>query len=115
MRELSIEQRLSSIENNVFAIKRMLEDLLNKQESSPVRCDDNEIMNVKQVASFLGLDANIIYAKCTKGDIPYFKLGRGYRFKKVDILKWLAEQKEAPEFSVDEYVDRYMQTHILKT
>lgn len=110
-----MEQRVRIIEENIGAIKRMLEELLSRKETQPVASDDNEIMSVKQVAQFLGLDVNIIYAKCSKGDIPYFKLGRGYRFKKADIQKWVQGQKEAPEISVDDYVDRYMQRHILKS
>jgi excisionase family DNA binding protein len=113
MRELNIEQRLGSIENDVAAIKRMLEELLSRSAQAVIS-DENGIMSVKQVAQFLGLDVNIIYLKCSKGDIPYFKLGRQYRFKKSEILKWIKEQKEHPDISVDDYVDRYMQTHVLK-
>lgn len=113
MRELNIEQRLSSIEENIVAIKGMLEKFLSQQANQEAKADD-EIMSVKQVGQFLGLDVNIIYAKCSKGDIPYFKLGRQYRFKKHEILKWLKDQKNRAEFSVDDYVDQYMQTHVLK-
>jgi excisionase family DNA binding protein len=114
MRELNIEQRLNSIEDNVATIKRMLAELLSRTESQSSISDNNEIMSVKQVAQFLGLDVNIIYLKCSKGDIPYFKLGRQYRFKKPEIQKWIKEQKERVDISVDDYVDRYMQSHVLK-
>jgi excisionase family DNA binding protein len=113
MRELNIEQRLTDIEENVFAIRRMLEELLSKQTTQPI-ADDNEIMSVKQVAQFLGLDTNLIYARCAKGDIPYFKIGKHYRFKKVDVRKWLKGQKEQSDFSVDDYVEKYLQQHVLK-
>lgn len=114
MRELNIEQRLNKIDENIIGIKRMLEELLNKPATgSPIE-DDKEIMSVKQVAQYLGLDANIIYAKCAKGDIPYFRIGKGYRFKRTEIVKWLQEQKERTGISVDDYVDKYMQQHILK-
>jgi len=114
MRELNIEQRLTSIEKNIVAIKGMLEKFLNQQVDQSVK-ENNEIMSVKQVGHLLGLDVNIIYAKCSKGDIPYFKLGRQYRFKKEQILKWLKDQKDSPQFSVDDYVDRYIQSHVLKS
>lgn len=114
MRELNIEQRLNQLDENVAAIKRMLEELLNKQAIQSLDKENNEIMSVKQVAQFLGLDPNIIYTKCSKGDIPYFKIGKQYRFKRQDIIKWIGEQKELPTFSVDDYVNKYMQTHQLK-
>src|SRR6478735_2422626 len=114
MRELSIEQRLISIDENIAVIKQMLETLMNKPVTQSATNDDKVIMSVKQVPQFLGVDINIIYAKCAKGDIPYFKIGKQYRFKKEDILNWVKEQNECPEFSVDDYVNRYMQKHILK-
>jgi len=114
MRELSIEQRLIRIDESIAVIKQMLESLINKPVQPSATNDDKVIMSVKQVAQFLGVDINIIYAKCAKGDIPYFKIGKQYRFKKEDILNWVKEQNECPEFSVDDYVNRYMQKHILK-
>lgn len=114
MRELNIEQRLTKIDENISAIKRLLGELLNKPATNSPVVNNDEIMNVKQVAQFLNLDANVIYAKCAKGDIPYFKIGKGYRFKKADILKWVEGQKEIPDISVDEFVDQYLQKNVLK-
>lgn len=114
MRQLNIEQRLNRIDDNIAAIKQLLEQLCNKTAEAPPADDATEILTVKQVAQFLGLDATIIYAKCAKGDIPFFKIGKGYRFKKADILKWVEGQKEDPNISVDDYVDRYMQKHVMK-
>src|SRR4051812_47696660 len=110
MRELKIEERLTKIEDDVLEIKRMLEELLKRPASSFSVGNDKEIMNVKQVAQLLNLDPNVIYAKCSKGDIPYFKIGKGYRFKKADIIKWVEKQKtEPPEISVEEFVNEYLQ------
>lgn len=114
MRELTTEQRLNRIDENIDMIKKMLERLLDKQDTSLPKDDDCEIMTVKQVGQLLNLDPNIIYAKCGKGDIPYFRIGKGYRFRKADILKWVEGQKEAPEISVDDFVDQYLQKHHLK-
>lgn len=114
MRELTTEQRLKSIEDNLSVIKRMLEMVL-KTQVTPVHIDDDcEIMTVKQVATYLNLDPNIIYNKCSKGDIPYFKIGKGYRFKKVEIIKWAEKQKELPDISVDDFVEKYLQRYRLK-
>ncbi|MFT4025004.1 MAG: helix-turn-helix domain-containing protein, partial [Flavihumibacter sp.] len=104
----------AKIEENIAAIKRMLEEVLNKPVAQSPEENDKTIMSVKQVAHFLGLDANVIYGRCSKGDIPYFKIGKQYRFKKTEILKWVKEQKEDPAFSIDDYVDRYMQKNVLK-
>jgi excisionase family DNA binding protein len=114
MRELSIEQRLIRIDENIAVIKQILETLISKPVTQSETNDDKVIMSVKQTAQFLSVDINTIYAKCAKGDIPYFKIGKQYRFKKDDILNWVKAQNECSEFSVDDYVNRYMQKHILK-
>jgi excisionase family DNA binding protein len=114
MRELNIEQRLIQIDENIAVIKQILETLIAKPVTQPAINNDKAIMSVKQVAQLLGVDINIIYTKCAKGDIPYFKIGKQYRFKKEDILNWVKKQNECSEFSVDDYVNRYMQKHILK-
>ena len=115
MRELNIEKRLTKIEDNILAIRQMLEELLKKPMDNRPIGNNEEIMNVKQVAQFLNLDPNVVYAKCSKGDIPYFKIGKGYRFNKTDILKWVEKQKiETPEICVDDYVNEYLQKNVLK-
>jgi excisionase family DNA binding protein len=114
MRELNIEQRLKRIDENLMVVKQMLEMVLNKQGKGPSIEEDCEILTVKQAAQFLNLDPNAIYTKCAKGDLPYFKIGKGYRFKKEEILKWLEKKKEVPEISVDDFVSQYLQKNVLK-
>lgn len=114
MRQLTMEQRLKNIEDNLAIIKQMLEKVLNSNQATVAIEDDCEIMTVNQVAKFLNLDPNVIYQKCGKGDMPYFRIGKGYRFKKNEILKWVENQKELPEISVDDYVERYLQKNRLK-
>lgn len=101
------------MEENISVIRGMLEELV-KQPRSQVS-EENEIMSVKQLAPFLGIDATIIYAKCGRGEIPYFKLGKQYRFRKAEIIKWLKEQKEDPSVDVDDYVAKYLQRNTLKS
>lgn len=114
MRQLSIEERLARLEEHVVAIRQMMEKILNQKKAiKPPNGEAKEIMSVKQVAQFLGLDANLIYIRCMKGDIPHFRIGKQYRFKKEEILKWVKTQKGHPDISVDDYVNRYMQNNIL--
>lgn len=114
MQQLSVEQRLGNIEKQVAEIKMLLKELSGSKEESVETPKDNEVMSVKQLAGFIGLDANIIYAKCAIGEIPFFKVGNQYRFSKDEILKWMKEQKEESEFSVDSYVERHLQKNVLK-
>lgn len=115
MRQLSIEERLSRIEEHVTAIRQMMEKKARQPELKPMGEEEREILTVKQVAQMLSIDANVIYSKCIKGDIPYFKIGKQYRFKKHEILNWVKSQKAQPDFSVDEFVDRYLQNNVRKS
>jgi excisionase family DNA binding protein len=94
----------------------MLQQLLevNKIPASHAVGPEEQIMSAKEVAEFLRLDLNIIYNKCTKGEIPYFRVGKLYKFKKSEILAWIKKQHIASVFSVDDYVDRYLQKNQLK-
>lgn len=53
----------------------------------------DEIMTVKQLAEYLKLNFQTVYKKVQKGEIPGSKIGRGWRFQKVVIDRWLTEEK----------------------
>lgn len=53
----------------------------------------NEIMTVKQLAEYLHLNYQTVYKKVQRGEIPSSKIGRGWRFQKVIIDRWLTEEK----------------------
>lgn len=74
-----------------------------------------DIMSVKELADFLRLDANTIYSKCAKGEMPHFKMGKLLKFKKSEILDWVKGLENGSDCSVDEYVNRYMQQKIFKS
>jgi len=111
-----LDKRLTQMEANINAIKNMLQQVLRNAlvNDETEKSEDDEIMNVKQVAAFLGLDGAMIYAKCAKQEIPFFKIGKQYRFKKAEILKWMTQLKGSPEFSVDDYVNNYLQKNQMK-
>jgi excisionase family DNA binding protein len=71
-------------------------------------------MNVKDVARFLKVETAVVYAACNKGEIPFLKIGKLYKFKKTDVLKWLEKDKGSKVVDVDAYVNEYLQKKILK-
>ena len=109
----TIEDRLEDIEKEVHQVKMMLMDFLGSQPKNGID-DDGALMNVKDVAEFLKVETAVVYAACNKGKIPFLKVGKLYKFKKVDVLKWLEKDKNKEVFDVDEYVNRYLQKSILK-
>jgi len=53
----------------------------------------DEIMTVKELAEYLKLNFQTVYKKVQCGEIPGSKIGRGWRFQKAIIDRWLTEEK----------------------
>ncbi len=50
------------------------------------------IYTVKQVADYLKVNERTVYRMAIAGKIPAFKVGASWRFKKVEIERWIKEQ-----------------------
>jgi excisionase family DNA binding protein len=48
-----------------------------------------EILTIEELASFLRWAPGTIRNKVSRGEIPYIKIGRSVRFKRVDIYRWI--------------------------
>lgn len=46
-------------------------------------------MNVREVASYLGISKETIYRRLETGSIPSHRLGKLYRFEKSEIDEWV--------------------------
>ena len=53
----------------------------------------DEILTLKEVAKYLKLAEKTAYRLAADGELPGFKVGGSWRFQKIDIQKWIAEQK----------------------
>jgi excisionase family DNA binding protein len=109
----TIEDRLEDIETEVRQIKLMLTELLGSR-AKPLIATEEGLMNVKDVARFLKVDATVVYAACNKGELPFVKVGKMYKFRKPDVLKWLDTPTNNKETNIDAYISRYLQKHTLK-
>ena len=52
----------------------------------------DEILTVRELASFLKIAEKTAYRYVSEGVIPGFKVGGAWRFKKSEIDSWIAEQ-----------------------
>lgn len=69
-------------------------------ESVPVGADlignaeiSTRMLTVDEVASYLGLSRQRVYALTSTRGIPFHKIGRSVRFNPPDIDKWLEGQR----------------------
>jgi excisionase family DNA binding protein len=53
---------------------------------------DSEILALEQVATFLKASKKTVYRLAQKGDVPAFKLGGSWRFQRVELDRWIAQQ-----------------------
>jgi excisionase family DNA binding protein len=54
----------------------------------------DEIITIKEVAEYLKIKEKTAYALAAKGEIPGFKVGGAWRFRKSEIDKWIAKREK---------------------
>lgn len=52
-----------------------------------------EILTIQEIAEYLKLNEKTAYRLASEGKLPGFKVGGSWRFKRVDLEKWIEEQK----------------------
>lgn len=58
----------------------------------------DQILTLKEVASYLKLAEKTAYRLASEGKLPGFKVGGSWRFKRVDLEQWI-EDKKSSQFS----------------
>ena len=53
---------------------------------------DNDILTMKELASYLKIAEKTAYKYALEGKIPGFKVGGNWRFRKQDIDLWISNQ-----------------------
>ena len=53
-----------------------------------------EIMTIDEVAEYLKLKLKTAYTLVARGDIPGFKVGGQWRFRKSEIDRWIVQQEK---------------------
>lgn len=54
---------------------------------------DDEILTIKELASYLKIADKTAYRFVSEGRIPGFKVGGSWRFRKREIDRWIKEQE----------------------
>jgi excisionase family DNA binding protein len=62
----------------------------NRTKSSP--SGKKGVMNLREVAGYLGVHTSTIYKYAKQGSIPAFKIGSDWRFPKKHIDQWINEK-----------------------
>jgi len=57
--------------------------------------NNNTLMDVDQLADYLGVHKATVYRHVQKGKIPGFKIGADWRFHRRSIDKWIKQKEQA--------------------
>ena len=61
----------------------------------PERLKRDEILTLPEVAELLKVAEKTVYSMAQKRQLPAFKVGGQWRFKRVDIDQWIEQRKAA--------------------
>lgn len=50
---------------------------------------DDEILTIQEIATFLKIKEKTAYDLVAKGELPGFKVGGSWRFRRSDIEEWI--------------------------
>ena len=53
---------------------------------------EDEILTIDEVAAYLKAGKKTVYRLAQKGEIPSFKLGGTWRFRRTELSLWIASQ-----------------------
>jgi excisionase family DNA binding protein len=62
--------------------------------------DSREVMNIKEASEYLGVSPDTLYKYVYEEQIPAFKLGNRWKFKKSKLDQWMDEKStvaQSPE------------------
>ncbi len=54
--------------------------------------ESREVMNIRQASHYLGISPDTLYRYVCEGEIPAFKLGNRWKFKKTILDRWMEKK-----------------------
>lgn len=54
---------------------------------------EKRLLTIDEIAEFLHMNPMTVYSWVKDGKIPAFKIGKVWRFRQIEIDKWLKKQK----------------------
>ena len=65
-----------------------------KQEVRAASAGAREVLDIRQAADYLGISTDTLYAYAAKGEVPAFKLGNRWRFRRLRLNEWMDKKSE---------------------
>lgn len=68
--------------------------------------DTDKILTLEEVADYLKVTRRTMYRLVQQGQVPAFKLGGSWRFRRGELERWIAQKLAKQRAASDEEVDR---------
>jgi len=92
---------LASTCDGLVELAKLSNQNLRKAKSDGFRVTEveSEILTLDEIAAYLKAGKRTVYRLAQKGEIPAFKLGGTWRFRRSELDRWIAESisKKKPE------------------
>jgi len=56
----------------------------------------DQVLDDREAAQLLKVEVRVLQAAARRGEVPGRKVGRGWRFSKLALMRWLQHEKERP-------------------
>lgn len=80
-----------------------------KSKITKHKIENDEYLNVKEVAELTNYAVATIYDLKHKGKLPFYKIGAKLQFKKSEIIEWLEKGKGTTTNDLEDKVAKYIQ------
>jgi excisionase family DNA binding protein len=70
---------------------------VNSVQEEDTMAESREVMNIRQASQYLGVSPDTLYKYVNEQEIPAFKLGNRWRFKKSKLDQWMEEKSAETE------------------
>jgi excisionase family DNA binding protein len=110
--DILLSFRVKVLEEEVKKLKDLVKELMKeRKQHAAEQKEEEQIINIHEALKLLKLPRHIMYAKINAGEIPSFRVGKLYKFKRSELLDWMENEKLSVGFDVDEYVNKYLQNN----
>lgn len=95
----AVNQLLSKVDN--------LERLL-LEKGNPDKSNSDKMFDVEEAAKFCRLSKPTIYARVSKGEIPYNKKGKRLYFLESELMDWIKQGRRKTQAELAEDAQNYI-------
>lgn len=109
-----MENPFEIINERLDRIEKLLQNIYATKDTKNVGVIIPEIMNVKEVATYLSVTPSAIYKYTSSKEIPHSKRGKRLYFNREEINAWVLENKQLTNNDIERMASDYLSKRPMK-